>query len=120
MSAATFSTSTTEVYTPAGVLLISVFLFTEQLYFTEANIGAVILPIAMVLASLDLTAGGRLFGAAALASAAWAVVFGGIIVRGNPAAGSAAPQSLPYYDIRGVAVCAYYACCITVLLGILP
>ena len=65
----------------AGSLLLSVFLFTRQLYFTEGNIGAVIIAIPMVLASLDLSAGGRLFGAAVLCSANWAVISGGIIVR---------------------------------------
>ena len=58
----------------------SIFLFVKQLYFIEANIGAVILGIAMVLASLDLHAGGRLFGAAALASAVWPALLAGIMV----------------------------------------
>lgn len=68
------------VLLPVGVLLISIFLFVEQLYFTEASIGAVVVTIAMILASLDLTAGGRIFGAAMLSSAAWAALLGGIIV----------------------------------------
>ena len=46
----------------------------------EGQIAAVILAIPMVLASLDLSAGGRLFAAAILTSATWAVILGGIIV----------------------------------------
>lgn len=64
----------------AGILLLAVFLFDEQLHFNVDNIGAILLTIPMILASLDLGAGGRAFGSAVLSSAVWGVVLGGIIV----------------------------------------
>ncbi|KAK9814020.1 hypothetical protein WJX73_009356 [Symbiochloris irregularis] len=64
----------------ASILLLSVFLFVEQLHFSEDNIGAILLTIPMILAALDLGAGGRVFGSAVLASAAWGAVIGGIIL----------------------------------------
>ncbi|KAK9809682.1 hypothetical protein WJX73_004536 [Symbiochloris irregularis] len=63
-----------------SILIVAIFCFVEELYFTEVNIVVILLPVTLVMAALDLSAGGRIFAASILLAATWGVVFGGILV----------------------------------------
>ena len=63
------------------MLITSIFIFVQQLRFSVNNLAGIFVVISMILTSLNLSAGGRVLGAALLGVTVWGIVLGGAMVR---------------------------------------
>lgn len=64
----------------AATLIVSIFIFVQQLRFNVNNLAGIFIVIGMIMTSLNLSAGGRALGAALLGVTCWGIVLGGAMV----------------------------------------
>ncbi|KAK9818676.1 hypothetical protein WJX74_004919 [Apatococcus lobatus] len=63
-----------------AMLIVSIFIFVQQLRFNINNLAGIFVVISMILTSLNLSAGGRVLGAALLGVTAWGILLAGAMI----------------------------------------